>query len=142
MSYSPFPGPTPPWQNPPIESQNFQPRVYEISAITLGTTTTVTTSVNQDYVLGQQVRLLIPFGYGTRQLNQRTGNVIDIPALNQVTLDIFSIGYDPFINANFLNKPQIAAIGDINNGLISYTGRNQPTTTIPGSFQNISGGNL
>jgi len=38
--------PIPPYQNLPIESQFYQPSQFFISAISLGTTTTVTTTVD------------------------------------------------------------------------------------------------
>lgn len=130
--------PTPPYSNPPIEPQFFQPRVFFITAISLGTTTTITTSINHDYVIGQQIRLLIPQGYGSRGLNERKGIVISIPSANQVVTDIFSIGIDPFVNINTNNKPQILAIGDVNSGAINAQGRMANGTFIPGSFINIS----
>jgi len=139
-----MPGPRPPFSNPPIEPQNFQPSVFVISAISLGVNTTVTTSVNNNYVVGQQVRLLIPDKYGSRELNEQTGIVLSIPAPNQVILDINSNGASSFIaSPTFLpfqtkTLPQIAAIGDVNSGIISSTGRSIPTTNIPGSFINIS----
>lgn len=131
-------GPIPPYSNPPIEPQFFQPSRFVITAISLGETTTITTSINHNYVVGQQVRLLIPLGYGSVQLNGQTGNVISIPNPNQVIIDLFSIGANAFINSSIAQKPQIVAIGDVNNGLISSTGRTQPSTQIPGSFINIS----
>lgn len=134
----PISGPIPPYSNPPIEPQYFQPSRFVISAITLGSTTTITTTENHNYVIGQQVRLLIPFGYGSTQLNMQTANVIDIPAANQVTINLFSFGANQFVNANTSQKPQIIAVGDYNTGIISSTGRSIPTTNIPGSFINIS----
>ena len=131
-------GPIPPYNNPPIEPQFFQPSQFFISNISLGQTTTVTTTINHNYVLGQQVRLLIPVAFGSRGLNEQTGFVIAIPAANEVTLDTISVGIDPFINASFSTKAQIVAIGDYNTGLISSSGRNLPTTAIPGTFINIS----
>ncbi len=137
-------GPIPPYSNPPIEPQFFQPGVFIITAISLGQTTTVTTSVNHNYVLGQEVRLLLPSKYGASGLNEQTGLVISIPAANQVTLNINSSGIDPFIaSPTFLpfqskTPPQITAIGDVNSGIISSTGRTIPTTNIPGAFINIS----
>lgn len=136
--------PIPPYQNVPIEPQFYQPRRFIISAITLGQTTTVTTTVNHDYVLGQLVRLLIPNKYGSRGLNERSGYVISIPAANQVTLDIDSIGVDSFIASPtflpFQSKivPEILAIGDINTGAINANGRTRNGTFIPGSFIDIS----
>lgn len=131
-------GPVPPYNNPPIEPQFFQPSVFFISAITLGQTTTVTTTVNNNYVIGQECRLIIPNGYGSRGLNEQTGFVISIPAANQVVLNINSIGIDPFINAGLPTQAQIVAVGDVNSGIISSTGRVLLTTNIPGAFINIS----
>jgi hypothetical protein len=131
-------GPIPPYSNPPITPQFFQPSRFVIIAITLGQTTTITTSVNHNYVLGQEVRIIIPPTFGSRGLNGQTGFVISIPAGNQVVLDTFSIGIDPFKASVATTQPQIVAIGDNNSGIISSTGRNIPTTNIPGAFINIS----
>ena len=131
-------GPIPPYSNPPIEPQNFEPSNFFITAIALGQTTTVTTSVNNNFVIGQQVRLHVPQQYGSRGLGGQTGNVIAIPAPNQVVLDIYSVGIDPFVIGTFGDKPQITAIGDINNGTINPKARASSGTFIPGSFINIS----
>lgn len=135
-----FPGPTPPYTNPPIEPQFFRPSRFVITAISTGMTTTVTTAVDHNYVIGQEVRFLIPYFYGITQLNTRTGFVISIPSATQVVVDISSIGFDPFNPSPVYNKqsPQIVAIGDNNNGRISTTGRFVPDTGIPGAFENIS----
>jgi|SRR5690242_8760987 len=136
---SEFFGPTPPFNNPPIEPQFFKPSQFFISAIVLGQTTTITTTTTHNYVVGQQVRLLIPEGFGSRQLNEQFGYIINIPSSTQFTLDLSSYNVDPFVNnPNFTTKPQTVAMGDVNTGLISNSGRSLPTTTIPGSFQNIS----
>lgn len=136
--------PIPPYSNVPIHPEFYQPRRFVILAISLGVTTTVTTTLDMDYVIGQLVRLIIPPTFGTRRLNEAQGYVIAIPASNQVTLDINSQGMDPFINSIATTKAQILAIGDINSGYASSTGRSIPTIngntqiTIPGSFINIS----
>ena len=105
--------------------------------MTLGQTTTVTTSVDQNYVIGQLVRLDIPQGFGARQLNQQTGYVISIPASNQVVLTIDSSNADPFHTSTAITKPQIVAIGDVLSGTTNNQGRLNNATTIPGSFINI-----
>ena len=136
--------PIPAYQNLPIEPQWYQPRMFVISNISLGVTTTVTTIANLDYVIGQQVRLIIPNKYGSTGLNEKIGYVTSIPALNQVTIDINSNGVDPFISSPtflpFQSKtlPQILAIGDVNNGPINANGSQHLTTFIPGSFIDIS----
>ena len=136
----PFPGPIPPYTNPTIEPQFYQPRVYEIAAITLGQTTVVTTTTDHDYVVGQQIRLLIPQFYGSRQLNDQVGYVIAIPSSTQVTVNINSTNANAFIPSPVfsLQSPQILPIGDVNTGAINASGRINNTTYIPGSFLNIS----
>ena len=139
MSSSPplLNGPQPPYNNPPIEPQNFKPSRFVI-ALAIGGTTLVTTTVNINYVIGQECRLIIPPGYGCRQLNGITGLVDSIPNPNQVVLLINSSGADPFIAANLRQQPQILAIGDINTGATNDAGRKYTKSYIPGSFQNIS----
>jgi hypothetical protein len=138
MSSPPFlNGPIPLYNNPPINPQYYQPSRFVITAITLGLTTTITTSVNHNYVVGQQVRLLIPFSFGSRTLNGVQGNVLSVPASNQVQLNINSIGVNPFINSTAVTKAQILAIGDTANGQVNATPGIQ-ATFIPGSFINIS----
>lgn len=126
------------YQNPPINPQYFRPRNYIITAIVLGPTTAITTSVNHDYVIGQLTRLIIPNGYGSTGLNEQVGYVISIPAANQVILDLNSQNQSAFISASLEQTPQILAIGDINSGAINRFGRAYTLPLIPGSFINIS----
>ncbi len=131
-------GPQALYNNPPIEPQNFKPRRFVINSIVLGNTTLVTTIYDMDYVIGQECRLIIPQGYGCRQLNEVTGYVISIPSSTQVELDIDSHEGDPFIAANLSQRPQILAIGDVNKGSINRHGPKHTHPFIPGSFRNIS----
>lgn len=131
-------GPIALYNNVPIEPQFYQPSQFFISAITLGQTTIVTTSVNNNYVIGQLCRLLVPNGWGSTSLNEQTGIVISLPASNQVELNINSMGVNPFINIGFPTKPQIIAVGDYNSGSINANGRAPTATFISGSFENIS----
>ena len=136
-------GPIAPERNPPIQPQFFQPSAFPITAISFGTTTTVTTGtsfgVSNNYVIGQQTRFVIPIPYGAQQLNGQQAVVIAIPGANQVTVDIDSRGYNAFIPSptNAPTPPQILAIGDVNFGQLNPNGRQQQTT-IQGSFINIS----
>ena len=129
--------PIPLYANVNIVSTSYKPSQYFISAITLGYQTIVTTTVDHNYVVGQLVRLLIPNGFGSRQLNEVPGYVISIPATNQVTLDIVSSNADPFINANLNTKAQIIAVGDVNAGNLNSNGTTL-SLSVPGSFINIS----
>lgn len=130
--------PIPPYQNVPIRPEFYIPQRFVISGVTRGEVTTVTTALDHNYVIGQEVRILIPPSFGIRQLNERKAFVISIPAANQVIIDIDSNYMDAFIASNATTKPEILAIGDVNNGYISLTGRVIPRPFIPGSFINIS----
>lgn len=132
-------GPIAPENNPPINPQYYQPRVYDISAISIGSTTTVTTTVDHDYVVGQLVRLLIPMIYGSFQLNEKLANVISVPSSTQVVLNLDSSLSNAFVAnpTSGTTQPQIVALGDVNSGQIN-TGRSGNPTYIPGSFIDIS----
>lgn len=131
--------PIPPFQNLPISADFYQPSQFFISAITLGITTTVTTTIDNNYVVGQEVRLIIPPTFGSRQLNGQSGIVIDIPNSNQVTVNIDSSkNVDAFILSSATTQAQILAIGDVNNGAISTNGPNISVVAPPGAFINIS----
>lgn len=135
----PFPGPVPPYNNVPIAPQYFQPSVFVISAVALGITTTVTTTEDVNYVIGQEVRLNIPESFGCTQLNQQTGFVISLPAANQVQITINSSqNVDPYISSSATTPAQIVAIGSTNTGQTNSDGLMSQGTYIPGAFQNIS----
>lgn len=133
-------GPISPERNPPIEIQNYQPSVFRIADISLGQTTSITTTVSHNYSVGSQIRILIPMQFGSRGLDGVSGFVTAITSATVVLTDIFSLGVDAFISSpSYYTTPaQITAIGDRNNGVISSTGRVGVSTLIPGSFSNIS----
>jgi hypothetical protein len=131
--------PFPPFQNVPINPQFFKPSRFVISAVALGITTTVTTTVNHNYVIGQDIRLIIPPSFGCIQLNETKGIVLSIPAANQVIVSInSSMNVDPYIASTASTPAQILAIGDINAGQTNANGIISTLNFIPGSFQNIS----
>jgi ABC-type Fe3+-hydroxamate transport system substrate-binding protein len=131
--------PIPPYSNVPIQAQYYAPNFFFISAISLGTTTTVTSTETLNFVIGQLVRLLIPPTFGCRQLNEQEGYVLSIPAANQVVISIDSSqNVDPFISSAATTKPQIIPVGDVNTGVTNSSGPMNQGTFIPGSFINIS----
>lgn len=133
--------PIPAYQNTVPEPEFYIPSRFEIEDVTLGLTTIVTTTLDHNYVIGQECRLLIPSYFGSFQLNEVKGNVISIPADDQVELTIdSSINVDPFIASSqtYPAVAQIVAIGDFNSGAINNSGRIQNITYTPGSFRNIS----
>lgn len=135
----PYVGPIALGNNYPINEQFYQPRFFFIEDISLGVTTTVTTTEDHDYVIGQLCRLIIPPLNGCRQLNESQGMVIEIPSTTEVVLNIDSSRYvDQFQTSTADNQPQIIPIGDYNEGAINSQGRRNTSTYIPGSFINIS----
>ncbi len=142
MSYNPplIFGPIAPESNPPINPQYYLPGVFNIAAIVNGATTLVTTTVNHNYVVGQEVRFLISQLYGERQLNEQTGIVLSIPNPNQVVVGINSVSFDVFVAnpTSGTTQPQIVAVGDLNSGPINSTGRTNNQTFISGSFIDVS----
>ena len=133
--------PIPEFQNVPPEPQFYLPSRFVISNVTLGMTTIVTTTLDHDYVIGQQCRLIIPASFGCFQLNEKLGYVLSIPSSNQVELSIDSLrNVDPYIasSVTYPSVAQIMAVGDVNNGTTNSNGRNNYATFIPGSFIDIS----
>lgn len=131
--------PIAPERNPPIHPEYYAPRKYNISAITRGMTTTITTSEDHDYVAGQLVRTWIPSFFGTYELNGQENYVISVPTSNQVIISLDSRAYTAFISSPpYSNTPaQICAIGDVNSGQTNISPSNL-NLNIPGSFINIS----
>jgi hypothetical protein len=76
------------------------PSALEITAISQANPMVVTVSPNTDqsntYIPGQAVRLNIPNSYGMQQANGLTG-VITAVSGNNLTLNIYSKGFDPFV---------------------------------------------
>ncbi len=131
--------PIPPYSNVPINAQYYEPSQFVITAVALGVTTTITTQVDHNYVVGQQCRLVIPQAFGCFALNGTSGYVLSIPAANQVVLSINSgTNVNPFISSSSSNQPQILAIGDISSGATNANGINNTITYVPGAFINIS----
>ncbi len=119
------------------------PGVTVISAITLGTTTTIDTTSAHNFVVGQEVAFRIPAGstynWGTTELNSLPntlvpgspvyGYVISVTDYNTIVVNIDSSAYTAF-NSNptvasvpGLNWAQVLAVGDVNTGGVAiYSG--------------------
>jgi hypothetical protein len=75
----------------------YYPKHRIITAMGLGSTTTVTMSVTCGYVVGQEVRLVIPAIWGPSQLNGMQGTITAInTTTNTITLNINSSGMTSF----------------------------------------------
>lgn len=108
------------------------PSALEILAISQAQNMVVTTSANTDqtnsYVVGQLVRLTVPQSFGMYQANGLTGKIIAIDG-NQLTLNIDSLGFDPFI-LDTTQTASLAPSGSQNLQLNNQTGQ------VP--FQNLN----
>lgn len=106
-----------------------------ISGITTGTTTTVSTTSQHNYVVGQEVGFRIPLAWGPFQLNELPdvlipgspiyGYVVSVTNAQNFVVNINSTGFTAF-NANqpFLGNrtfPQVIAAGDVNTGGVSIS---------------------
>lgn len=103
-----------------------------ISAITLGSTTTIDTAKAHNFVVGQEVAFSIPSQWGTTELNSLPntlvpgspvyGYVIAVTDYNTVVVNINSSAYTAFTSNQTvasvpgLSYPQIRAVGDVNTG--------------------------
>jgi hypothetical protein len=119
-----------------------------ISAISYGTTTTVTTTSAHNFVVGQQIAFRIPSVYGPTALNSLPNSTIPgSPVYYYVTsvtsntvfvCNAVSTGF-PTFNTNQtvasvpgLQLPQVVAVGDVNSGGIQYSGGSlYPSPVIP-----------
>lgn len=133
-------GPVPPYNNPPINPEWYKPRSYIIQSITRGPTTIVQTVLNHDYVVGQQVKMIMFLPQRGWQFNNQTAFVISIPSVDEVEIGINSVDYNDFVYSPGYgkNKSQIIAIGSNNSGSLNPDGRFTALLTNPGAFQNIS----
>lgn len=116
----------------------YEPGVAFITAITTGTTTTVTTTDPHNFVVGQEIAFRIPAAYGTTELNTLPNNSIPgSPVYYYVTsvtsntvfvCNAVSTGYTAFATnqtvASMVGQslPQVVAVGDINSGGTPYSG--------------------
>lgn len=103
-----------------------------ISAIDLGTTTTIHTTDAHNFVVGQQVAFRIPSAWGTVELNSLPNvsipgspiyaYVIAVTDYNTVVVNFDSSAYTAFdsnqtvASVPGLSYPQIVAVGDVNTG--------------------------
>lgn len=116
----------------------YAPGVAFISAISTGSTTTITTTSPHNFVVGQEIGFRIPSAYGTTQLNELPNNTIpgspvyyyvtSVTSNTQFVCNANSTAFTAF-NSNQtvasvpgLQMPQVVAVGDVNSGGTPYSG--------------------
>jgi hypothetical protein len=116
----------------------YQPELSFISGINLGTTTTVFTANDHNFVVGQEIAFRIPSSWGTVQLNSLPnvqipgspiyGYVTQLLSNSSFICSINSTGFtaftanQPVASVPGLSFPQVVAVGDVNTGGTPYSG--------------------
>lgn len=133
----------------------YAPGVAFISALSFGTTTTVTTTAPNNFVVGQEIAFRIPSVYGSTQLNSLPNNIIPgspiygyVQSVTNATtfvVNINSTGFTAFnTNQPFASYPglqfaQVVAVGDVNTGGTPYSGGNLYPSPIVNGVPTING---
>lgn len=119
----------------------YMPGGAVISAVTVGSTTTVDCASAHNLVVGQQVAFRIPSSWGITELNSLPnnsipgspiyGNVISVTDYNTVVVNIDSSSYTAYTSniavasVPGLSFPQIVAVGDVNSGGVQVSSGSQ-----------------
>lgn len=134
-------GPLAPERNPPITPEYYAPKLATISSITSISqfATQVVTVEENEYVIGQIIRFVIPERDGMIQLDEREALIISITNATTFLTDIDTTQMGLFnASINTFQDPFIVPVGDINSGAINSSGRINNLLYISGSFKNIS----
>lgn len=121
----------------------YTPFICDLSAVTQARYPTVTTTVDHSFVVGQVVQFFVPREWGMFQLNGLKGNVLSIPADDQIVVDIDTSTFNAFVTPApptyvVISPAQVAGIGDNNFGTLSPGGSPVIPSIVPGSFENIT----
>lgn len=133
----------------------YAPGVAFVSAISTGSTTTITTTAPHNFVAGQEIAFRIPSAYGTTQLNSLPNNttpgspqyayVTSVSSATQFVCNVNSSSYTAF-NSNQpissvpgLQFPQVLAVGDVNTGGVAYSGGALYPSPVVNSVSTING---
>jgi len=133
----------------------YEPAVAYIEAITTGATTTVVTTANHNFEVGQEIAFRIPSSWGTTQLNTLPNGltpgspvyyfVSSVTNNTTFVCNAVSTGFTAF-NTNQtvasvpgLSFPQVVAVGDVSTGGLAYTGGNlYPSPSFPTSTNRVT----
>lgn len=79
-----------------IVPQLIEPRSRYIVDLTLGATTTVKTSVDHGYAVGQYITLFVPVEFGSSEVSGQSGRISSITSANEFVVDIDSSAASAF----------------------------------------------
>ena len=118
----------------------YLPQAVVVSGVTVGATTTISTAMQHNIQVGQEVAIRVPSVWGTTQLNSLPnavipgspvyGYVVSVTNLQNFVVNINSIGYTAFnSNQPFLSAgrsfAQVVPVGDINSGGVQISAGSQ-----------------
>lgn len=123
----------------------YLPEDNVVSAITLGATTTIGTSMYHNFEVGQEIAFRIPSFWGTTQLNSLpdaaipgspiygyvtsvTDNWTFVCSINSSSFTAFNT--NPLVTPTVVTPPQVLSVGDVNSGGL-ITGLNPPSVLYP-----------
>ena len=136
-----FVGPIAPERNPPIQPQDYKPKVFVIDQIVPinDEFTGVVTDIDNDFVVGQIIRFVIPKRDGMQPLNGQEAVVAYIFTPTVFIAEINALHFDSFNPlGNLTQDAFVIPVGDINTGAINSSGRINNLLYIRGAFINIS----
>lgn len=133
----------------------YEPGVAYISSVTTGASTTIKTTANHNFVVGQQIAFRVPAAYGFTAFNALPNASIPgspvyyyvsaVTSNNEFVVSVNSTGFAAF-NSNQpvssvpgLQMPQVIAVGDVNTGGFPYTGGALYPSPIFGGVSSING---
>ena len=121
-------------------SGTYLPFRCDVTNVTQGQSTVVTTSVNHGFVVGNSVTFIIPKQWGIIQLNGMKGFVTSITA-NTLTVNIDSTFFDAFVtptvtSPTVIDNAQVLCVGDANSGTLSPGSVFAKPNTVPGAYYN------
>lgn len=133
----------------------YAPGQSVITAVSTGTTTTVSTTSNHNLVVGQEVAFRIPSTWGITELNSLPntsipgspvyGYVTSVSSNTQFVCNIDSSSYTAYdsnqtvASVPGLSFPQVIAVGDVNSGGTAYSGSAlYPSPAFPTSSGGVS----
>lgn len=124
-----------------FNSGTYLPGINNIVSITQSSEALVTTSLDHNYVINQEVQFFIPPEWGMRQLDQLKGYILSIPSSTQFTVNINTTLFDAFVipvvpSVVVINPAEVAGIGENNTGQTAPGGKLPLPQTIPGAFVN------
>lgn len=92
----------------------FYPNINIFTAVTNSYPCIFTLVIPIYYKVNEFVSIRCPLGYGMRQIDGITGRILSVNIIaNEITVDIDTTGFDPFIFVPLLQLPQIIPAGEI-----------------------------